>query len=177
MNSPQQLYKQIKIFGTIVKHFHETVIACGFPEIAKKVDQWDIMKLMTNFIAVAEPMKCGLKVLNHGDSWLNNIMFKIDENGKSVDMKYIDFQISFWGSPSNDLGYLFASSIKDDVKVEHFDDMIVYYHEELTGALEKLNYEKHIPTISELHVDMIEKSAGCTIFLNVNSFFNLLNFF
>lgn len=161
LNSPEQLQKSIISFGRIFKFFTEAVRTCGFPEITEKVARWDFMKLMTTFMAATEPMKCQLTILNHGDSWLNNILLKSDENENAIDMKFIDFQMSFWGSPSSDLNYFFLTSIRDDTKIVHFDDFIVHYHNELRSALKQLNYEKHIPTLSELHVDLIEKGSSC----------------
>ena len=119
------------------------------------------MKLMTIFMAIAEPMQGGLKVLNHGDDWVNNMMFKYDDEGRVLDTKFIDFQMSFWGSPANDLIYFFVSSVADDVKVAHFDDLIQFYHNELVDSLKKLNYDQPIPTLYELHVDLLQKGGAC----------------
>ena len=102
-------------------------------------------------------MKCGFTVLNHGDDWINNMMFKLDEDGNTVDFRLLDFQMSFWGSPVADLFYFLISSVKDDVKVVHFDEIIEYYHEQLVESLEKLKYDKHKPTLEELKEEMMEK--------------------
>lgn len=161
LNSPEIFQRNLTAFSNVLKIFNEAVIKTGHLDIAEKVAQWDMMKIMTVFMACAEPMKCGFKVLNHGDSWLNNILFKNDENGKTSEVKYVDFQLNFWGTPSNDLLYFISSSIRDDVKVKHFDDMIQFYHDELTKALKQLNYESHIPTLSELHIDLLEKAPLC----------------
>lgn len=161
MNTPEQFEKSMFVFGTIHKIFVEAVEKCGLPEIAQKISQWDPNALMGVFLLVAEPMRSGLKVLNHGDDWVNNILFKKDETGKTIDAKFIDFQLSFWGSPANDLIYFLISSVQDEIKTTHFDDLIVHYHEELCASLKSLNYEKHIPTLAELHVDLLDKGAEC----------------
>lgn len=94
-----------------------------------------------------------------GDAWTNNLLFKLDENGVATDMQFIDFQLSFWSSPANDLLYFFVSSVADDTKIDHFDDLIECYHTELTKTLKKLNYDQHIPTLAELHIDLLEKGG------------------
>lgn len=160
MNNPEQQQKSTIVFTSILKLFVEAIEHCGYPEIAKKVAQWDMMKIMTIFMAVADPMPCGFRTLVHGDSWLNNMLFQIDENEKSLDMKFIDFQLSFWASPVNDLLYMMSSSLRDDIKVEHFDDLIVFYHDHLVESLQALKYEKHIPTLAELQIDLLEKGGS-----------------
>lgn len=135
----------------------------GFQKIAEKISSWDPIQMINSFFVPSKPMRCGFQVLNHGDDWLNNMMFKREE-GKTVDVKFLDFQISYWGSPVGDLFYLLVSSVQDDIKVKHFDDFIELYHDELEASLKKLNYDQHIPTLSELHIDLIEKrqfGASC----------------
>ena len=111
------------------------------------------------------PMKCGFTVLNHGDDWINNMMFKLDDQGNTVDFKFLDFQMSFWGSPAADLFYFIMSSIRDDIKVVHFDEIIEYYHEILVESLKKLNYQHHIPTLMELIEELKAKGDLGRIFI------------
>lgn len=128
---------------------------CGI--YADKILQWDKVKLMTQYVDVAEPMRCGFVIMNHGDPWLNNIMFKSDADKNTIDLKFIDFQLPFWGSPSADLIYFLVTSVADDVKVEHFDHFVEFYQSELTSALKKLGYNQHIPSLAELHIDFLDK--------------------
>lgn len=158
LTSPDEMQKSMIAFANFFKLLIEATHACGYSDIADKIARWDQMKVMMTFMSSAEPMKCGFKVLNHGDTWCNNFLFKNDADGNSIDMRFIDYQMSFWGSPVTDLGYFFISSLADDVKVENFDDLLMFYHEELVKALKTLNYEKHIPTLSELHIDLLEKA-------------------
>jgi thiamine kinase-like enzyme len=162
MNSPEQFKKSAFAFGMMFQKFAKsTATVEGCEKIAAKVAQWDMMKIFGVFMAIAEPMRCGLKVLNHGDDWLNNMMFKSEAEGTTVDVKLIDFQMSFWGSPANDLIYFFVSSVADDVKTKFFDDLIAIYHGELESSLVSLGYDQHIPTISELQIDLLEKGSAC----------------
>ena len=88
--------------------------------------------------------------------------------GKPIDAILIDFQGSYWGSPSGDLIYFLITSIHDDFKVNHFDNLVEFYHGELVTSLKKLKYDKPIPTSSELHVDIQEMgyfTCMCIMFI------------
>lgn len=140
-------------FATAIKNYGD----CD--AYAEKVAKWDKVKILTQYIEVGEPMKCGFQVLNHGDFWLNNMMFKMDYENNAIDVSLIDFQLSYWGSPAADLFMLMCTSVADDVKIDHFDDFIEHYHNELSSSLKKLNYSQHIPTLAELHDDLLEKGS------------------
>lgn len=121
---------------------------------ADKIASWDQQKLLSCWISIAEPMRNGFIVLAHGDAWLNNMMFRSDE-----DVLLLDFQGCSWASPALDLEYFIISSVSDDIKVTHYDEMIKFYHEELTESLIKLKYDMAIPTYEELQEDLLEKGA------------------
>lgn len=127
---------------------------------ADKIRLWDFGKILNLFIEVTAPTKRGFQVLNHGDLWVNNLMFKSDAAG-NLEVSFIDYQTSFWASPANDLIQLLISSVADDIKTEYFDDFVEFYHEQLLGSLNKLKYgEKNVPTLGELHLDLFDK-GGC----------------
>lgn len=128
-------------------------------EIADKIAKWDRETLRKVWVDCGTPMQCGFQVMNHGDIWLNNMMFRSDEDNNPLEVSLIDFQIAFWASPSPDLLYFLVSSVADDLKCEHFDEFIEYYHEQLVSALKELKYDEHIPNINELRKDLIAKSG------------------
>lgn len=131
----------------------------NFEVIADKVSRWQTSKLISQFIDVAEPMRCGLQVLNHGDLWLNNMMFNFNQDNSLDDVSMIDFQGSFWGSPATDVLYFLISSVADDIKVEYFDEFVEFYHQQLTSGLKALNYNQYLPTLAELHIDFLDKGG------------------
>lgn len=83
----------VKTHGGFVKVLREIE---GFSTIADMIAKWKPGVRLNTFFVGAEPMRCGFKILNHGDDWLNNMMFKVDENEESVDVKLLDYQISYW---------------------------------------------------------------------------------
>lgn len=121
---------------------------------AEKIAAWDPKKLFSCWVTTAEPMANGFRVLSHGDAWLNNMMLRSDE-----DALLLDFQGPCWATPALDLHYFIVSSVRDDVKVIHFDDMIQFYYDELTESLKKLKYDEAIPTFEEFKVDLDEKGS------------------
>lgn len=143
----------------ILKAFNNAVESWGpeYKVYADKIEKWIPANLTAGYMVVAKPMKCGFQVLNHGDLIVNNFMIRYDEEINPIDVLLVDFQMNFWGSPSCDLFHFLLTSIRDDIKVEHFDDLVEFYHAELVNGLKKLKYKKHIPTLEELHADLLEK--------------------
>ncbi|XP_062712848.1 uncharacterized protein LOC109422701 [Aedes albopictus] len=87
-------------------------------------------------------------VLNHGDVWINNIQFN------DHDLLLLDYQISFYGSPSFDLLYFIINSASLDVRTEQFDHLIDHYHRHLVEGMQKLNAKTPSPSLQELHADI-----------------------
>lgn len=127
-----------------------------------KVSAWNVKKIYNFWADTGKAMRCGFLVLGHGDLWLNNMMFSDN------DVRMFDFQATAWASPAYDIFYFLLTSVRDEIKVENFESLIEFYHHELSNGLNKLSYEDHIPTLDEIHLDMMEKgtfSAVCIMFL------------
>lgn len=71
-------------------------------------------------------------VLLHGDCWLNNIMFKY-ENEKLTSVKLIDYQICNYNSIGLDLNYFIFTSTKNDVKIKYLEEIFKTYYETFIG--------------------------------------------
>ncbi|XP_055643723.1 uncharacterized protein LOC129779952 isoform X2 [Toxorhynchites rutilus septentrionalis] len=97
----------------------------------------------------------GLAVLNHGDFWTNNIMFKYN-NSDLVDVLFIDFQNCVVGSPIVDLIYFLTSSPSYDVLEQYKDELIYVYHETLSIFLHHFGYQKAIPSLMNLQVELLK---------------------
>lgn len=140
-------------FATSVKNYGD----CNEP--AEKIAKWDFKKLSEVYLECAAPMRCGFQVMNHGDIWLNNMMFKSDGDMNPIELKLIDFQVAFWAGPAPDLLYFLVSSVADDIKIDRFDDLVEHYHEQLSLSLKQLKYDEYIPTLSEIHTDLMDKAG------------------
>lgn len=162
MLSLAKLYQK---FADLVKILNVSDACVG------KIVRWDLQKILEGFFTSVLAMNCGFKVLNHGDTWLNNILYKKDDEDNFVDVQFIDLQLSFWGTPNADLIYFLFSSVRDDVKVKHFDEITEFYYSELQDSLKKLDFDGYIPTTEELKEDLVK----CRGFGKKINYFYMLN--
>lgn len=111
-----------------------------FPEVVKKIFKF------------VETSKVYRNVLLHGDIWVNNVMFKYDEN-KPVEAKYIDFQFARYAPPAMDLVTFFYASSTVDFRKKHLKEMLNIYCETMENEL-----KIHNISISALAREEILKS-------------------
>ncbi|KAH8298382.1 hypothetical protein KR018_012191, partial [Drosophila ironensis] len=124
----------------------------GFEKISK-----NLQRLMDNFrkvcVAAAKP-KPGDRyvVLNHGDMWTNNFMYAY-ENAAQPEVPtraiFVDFQLSFYGSPACDLNFFLNTSLKLELVQERREELIKTYYKAFKEALEYARFED-IPTYEDL---------------------------
>ncbi|KAF5293352.1 hypothetical protein FQA39_LY02837 [Lamprigera yunnana] len=112
---------------------------------------------LTHKALAAKTQNFTLTVLNHADLWCNNILFQYQPNGEVIDAVFVDYQLSYIGSPCIDLHYFFATSLKSKNKVIIIDTLLNYYFDELLSNLKTLNVD-NAPTRKELHADFKERS-------------------
>ncbi|KAF5269654.1 hypothetical protein FQR65_LT05993 [Abscondita terminalis] len=103
-------------------------------------------------------------VLNHGDFWTNNLMFKSNENGRIEDVLFVDFQMVVFTSPVFDLHYFLASSPNLEVLKNHINTIIDHYYHSLCKYALVLNTKMRIPQRYEFDLDFRHKAfAGLII--------------
>ncbi|XP_061395286.1 uncharacterized protein LOC133330901 [Musca vetustissima] len=151
------LRKENSNFYAFVKHSCEGLIDLaktwdGYEEIVVKMEKY-ATNLMENLLKMQEPLPGEFKVLNHGDLWVNNVMFKYDENSVPSDMVFLDYQMSIWGSPGIDLNYFFYTSLSPDLLRTKREFFIRFYYNELRTNLTKLRWNV-IPTYEELRAQI-----------------------
>uniref|UniRef100_A0A1B6MP87 CHK kinase-like domain-containing protein n=1 Tax=Graphocephala atropunctata TaxID=36148 RepID=A0A1B6MP87_9HEMI len=93
-----------------------------------------------------------LNVLNHGDFWTNNMLFKYDSNGFINDVKLIDYQMRRYCSPAVDLLYLFFTSADDGVRLRMYELLEMYRHT-LNSSLAELGCPQRL-TRNDLKEDV-----------------------
>lgn len=108
-------------------------------------------------------------VLNHDDVWTSNTMFKFAEKGLPKDVLLFDYQLAYFGSPGVDLNYFLNGSVQESVREKNWFEFIRYYHTILAETLRKLRYSGNIPTLQDIHVEIVR-----TGFHSVNAVFCLL---
>ncbi|XP_018568334.1 uncharacterized protein LOC108908703 [Anoplophora glabripennis] len=101
-------------------------------------------------------------VINHGDCWCNNMMFKYEDNGnphKPTKICLLDWQLSKTGSPVLDLAYFFFACGSKDIFYD-YKKYLKIYHETVSENLKQLSCdpEKIFPyTLLEHHWKMYAK--------------------
>lgn len=99
----------------------------------------------------------------HGDCWLNNLLFKFNNQGEFEDMRFIDFQLTRFGNPSADLLNFLITSVNIEHKLKHFDYFIYYYHAQLVEHLKILDYKASMPTLKELQISLLKNGLWAVI--------------
>ncbi|XP_053671387.1 uncharacterized protein LOC128721639 [Anopheles nili] len=96
-------------------------------------------------------------VLNHGDMWLNNLLWKYAADGTVVDVIMVDYQESFYGSPGFDLTHLLYSSANNAIQQAGFDELVQLYTGELLDALRQFKYDGPLPDLERVRAEMAAK--------------------
>lgn len=83
-----------------------------------------------------------IKVLNHGDLWVNNFLFKYDE-GIPVDIVFVDYQLSFFTSPGYDINYFLSTSPTNEVREKNVDALIETYYNNFSKTLKNVSHMQY----------------------------------
>lgn len=129
-------------------------------------------------------------VLNHGDLWINNLMFHSDSNGEADDVLLvsfyiknfierkwcnsinlshkIDYQEGFFGSPGIDLNWFTYTSCNQEVLTNDVQSIYQYYYTVLAETLKKLKYPKDIPSLADIQNEIEKKGNHGTCASNID---------
>ncbi|KAG8312801.1 hypothetical protein J6590_015986 [Homalodisca vitripennis] len=103
------------------------------------------------------PNDKGMNVMNLGDNWTNNMMFKYNDDGEVVDVKFIDFQNALFGTYAVDLNYFWWSSANESVRENHREDLFEVYRQTLNRTLDEIGCSEHL---TKEDFDRQMKSSG-----------------
>lgn len=91
-----------------------------------------------------------VNVINHGDMWVNNFMYKY-ENGVPVDIICVDFQMSSYNSPGVDVNYFMCTSPQYEVREEKREELLDLYCSTFLNTLNDLE------SINDITADMLKE--------------------
>lgn len=87
-------------------------------------------------------------VLNHGDLWVNNILFKYNEK-KPIDVVFVDYQMVYYSSPGIDTNFFLCTSPMNNVREKCYDTFIDIYCQSMLKTLKERS-NAQIPSLVEL---------------------------
>lgn len=84
-------------------------------------------------------------------------------NGFSLTIKrvcpiQIDHQFPNWSSPALDFCYVFNMLAHSSLSTTHRQDFVQTYYEEFRATLKKIGYRGRVPTLLDLHIEIIKCS-------------------
>ncbi|KAJ3646084.1 hypothetical protein Zmor_023694 [Zophobas morio] len=143
--SAEDLVKQIVETAGFVTMFQdavEEVYELLTNDVEKDIlEQWLELKDKVRFIfGELTSAIDDLKVINHGDAWVNNFLYKFENEEKTTVSKVaiLDWQVSKFTSPLTDLSYfLFAGISKEDIA--DIDTILRDYYRYFCEYLRRLN--------------------------------------
>ncbi|XP_043481005.1 uncharacterized protein LOC122510430 isoform X2 [Leptopilina heterotoma] len=89
-------------------------------------------------------------VLNHGDLWVNNIMYKNNQDRKSCDVLLVDYQIVSYTSPAIDLQHFLIMCPQLEIKGKHDEQLLETYLTILSNTMKKIGCKTKPPTMEEI---------------------------
>ncbi|KAK0178832.1 hypothetical protein PV327_007680 [Microctonus hyperodae] len=157
-NTPKNIFKNIEFctraVGKVVGELSDEKCSNAAPKFEKLAQK--ISHRLINFTKYSKDEFC---VLNRGDCWINNIMFRENGNGEPIDVRLIDFQISVWSSPAIDLLFLLSVCPELNIKCEQDDFFIDRYLTILRETMQRLNCKKKSPTVDELKNSLYKRRS------------------
>ncbi|XP_043288399.1 uncharacterized protein [Venturia canescens] len=148
----------------------QSIFKEAFKALSVEVKNWPELDpiysqklLQLSEVCIDKGVKCSecreneFNVLNHGDAWINNLMFRYDDEGKVDNQIFLDFQICSWTCPAFDLVISLSSVPNDDVYIHHFDLLVAEYSKTLTNTMLRINCETKPPTLSSIRQWMKER--------------------
>ncbi|KAJ9583829.1 hypothetical protein L9F63_021832, partial [Diploptera punctata] len=150
-------------FTTIMKKTY--VDSVVYLKSLRKISSTALEKM----VEIVMPKKDGFNVLNHGDCWVNNMLFRYNsETGKVEDIRLLDFQIARYSSPALDLQYFMCNCPNDEVRFQHRDTLLEEYYSELADYCKSMGLESELISFKQLKEEFEEKNffgliTACTV--------------
>ncbi|KAH8386421.1 hypothetical protein KR093_000365, partial [Drosophila rubida] len=129
----------------------------GYEQLATKLHR-HCDNIKENLVLTGRPIPGEITVLNHGDLWVNNFMYKYHDElpTKPIDAIFVDFQNSFFGSPGCDINFFLNSSVQLDVLIHRREFLIQTYYDALRDSLERMHSE-FVPSYEDIQHEICSR--------------------
>lgn len=120
----------------------DNLLACleeeGRYDLLERFRKFNGDQTATNIIQLisgesAEPYS----VICHGDVTTSNSMFRKNDEGKTVEIRLIDYQFSRYASPVIELVLYLLCSTTKELRDKYYDDFLNIYHKSLSDFLSR----------------------------------------
>ncbi|XP_011144503.2 uncharacterized protein LOC105186165 isoform X1 [Harpegnathos saltator] len=133
-----------------------------WPEIDQKYAKKMIniaSKMYDIGMKVSRPREGDFCVINHGDFWVNNMLFKYNDAGKPISHICVDFQLAVYTSPAIDLLYFLSTSPSVETIENNKDVLLDEYLKTLSCTMKEIGCKTQPPTIEKLKDSLKERAA------------------
>lgn len=102
-------------------------------ELIEKLKANDLHEMIDKVFSNTTPEPFG--VLVHGDIWNNNIMYQNSDNDIPTKLRFVDWQLSQFGSPALDVVHYIFCSLDEVTRSEHYHEFMDLYYKSLVRTL------------------------------------------
>uniref|UniRef100_A0A182QVV9 CHK kinase-like domain-containing protein n=1 Tax=Anopheles farauti TaxID=69004 RepID=A0A182QVV9_9DIPT len=96
------------------------------------------------------------RVLNHGDLWINNMMFRYEDEADETtvqEVMFVDYQLSSYSSPGIDLVYSIYNCPRLEVRENRNEELLQIYHRSLCEGLRTGGYRLTVPAFADVQTE------------------------
>lgn len=180
-NAIEVLMELVKLIPSYRDSTQLKLILSEFPATIRKIYKF------------AETSKKYKNVASHGDLWVNNFMFKY-ENERPVACKLIDFQLARYAPPAFDLAQLVYINTTRATRAAHLDDVLntycdfmeielkraqvdvaVFPRTEILASFKEFHLAGLIESVVFGHLTLLPPSLSSTILSSSEEYDNFIN--
>ncbi|CAG9767605.1 unnamed protein product [Ceutorhynchus assimilis] len=152
-------------------------VAEKFPEIISslKLSSEDLNKALKdiywNLFCQLKPENCKLRsIVNHGDTYISNFLFKYDNNDKNIikEAILIDFQLLRYMPPGYELLFALISSSSKTTRDKYLQRLIEEYYNNISKYLKHFNIDPEEVFPEKLFMENIKKAYPAALTQSFN---------
>lgn len=103
-------------------------------------------------------------VINHGDMYIANMMFKFDNDGTIKEGILVDFQLFRYIPPCYELLFFIYVSSTKETRTKHYKELLDYYYESFSASLKKFDVDvEKIITRKEFDEELERKKSASLV--------------